>query len=150
MSEFFVNGRKVSAKGAERKPLLWFLRKDLNLAGTKYSCGKGVCGTCTVHVDGAPVRSCVLPVSEVVGSRVTTIEGMSGKLARDLQTAWIEEQAVQCGYCHPGQIMQAAALLAQNAKPSREEIVDHMNGVLCRCGTYQRIINAIERVANGS
>jgi isoquinoline 1-oxidoreductase alpha subunit len=128
-------------------PLLWALRDYLGLSGTKYGCGIAQCGACTVHVNGQPVRSCVTPVSAVAGRRVTTIEGLSEKGDHPLQKAWIAEQVPQCGYCQSGQIMQAAALLAKNPRPTREQIVVHMDGNLCRCGTYGRIVRAIERAA---
>ena len=130
-------------------PLLWVLRDVLGLTGTKYSCGIGQCGSCTVHVNGEATRSCSTPVSAVEGKKVTTIEGLSPDGSHPIQKAWIEEQVAQCGYCQPGQIMTAAALLARNPKPSDAEIVKAMSGVLCRCGTYQRIIKAVQRAANG-
>ncbi len=128
-------------------PLLWVLRDVLNLTGTKFGCGVAACGACTVHVDGNPIRSCITPVSLVGGRSITTIEGLSPDGSHPLQKAWIAEQVPQCGYCQSGQIMQAAALLARNKNPSRAEIVDHMDGNLCRCGTYLRIISAIQRAA---
>ena len=130
-------------------PLLWVLRDVLSLTGTKYSCGTGQCGSCTVHIDGDAMRSCITAVSAVVGKKVTTIEGLSPDGSHPVQKAWIEEQVAQCGYCQPGQIMTAAALLARNPKPSRAEIVKAMSGGLCRCGTYQRIIKAVQRAAEG-
>ena len=130
-------------------PLLWVLRDILGLTGTKYSCGIGQCGNCTVHVDGEATRSCMTPVSAVAGKKITTIEGLSLDGTHPVQKAWIEAQVAQCGYCQPGQIMTAAALLAHNPKPSDEEIVKAMAGVLCRCGTYQRIIQAVRRAAQG-
>ncbi len=130
-------------------PLLWVLRDILSLTGTKYSCGIGQCGSCTVHVDGEATRSCVTPVSAVVGKKVTTIEGLSPDGRHPVQKAWIEEQVAQCGYCQPGQIMTVAALLAHNPKPGDDEIVKAMSGVLCRCGTYQRILKAVRRAAQG-
>jgi len=126
---------------------LWVLRDTLGLTGTKYGCGIAQCGACTVHVNGEPVRSCSTPVSAAEGKRVTTIEGLSPDASHPLQKAWVAEQVPQCGYCQSGQIMQAAALLAKNANPSRAEIVKHMNGNICRCGTYHRIAAAIERAA---
>ncbi len=130
-------------------PLLWVLRDMVGLTGTKYSCGIGQCGNCTVHVDGQATRSCMTPVSTVAGKKITTIEGLSPDGNHPIQKAWIEVQVAQCGYCQPGQIMTAAALLAHNPKPSDEEIVKAMSGVLCRCGTYQRIIQAVRRAAQG-
>ena len=142
-----INGDAVTSDAAPETKLLWVLREHLKLTGTKYGCGSGVCGACTVHVDGQPVRSCLLPLSAVAGKSVKTIEGLSVDASHPLQRAWIKEQVPQCGYCQSGQIMQAAALLANNPSPTRVEIVDYMDGVLCRCGTYGRIIRAIERAA---
>ncbi len=130
-------------------PLLWVLRDVLGLTGTKYSCGIGECGSCTVHIDGEAARSCSTPVSEVAGKKVTTIEGLSPDGSHPVQQAWIAEQVAQCGYCQPGQIMTAAALLAHNPRPGQEDIVKAMSGVLCRCGTYQRILKAVQRAAAG-
>jgi len=142
-----INGKSYTVDVSPDTPLLWVLRDDLDLTGTKYGCGKALCGSCTVHVNDAPVRSCVMPVSAVAGSRITTIEGLSADGSHPLQTAWQEEDVPQCGYCQPGQIMTAAALLAQNKQPSDEDIDAAMSGVLCRCGTYQRIRRAIHRAA---
>jgi isoquinoline 1-oxidoreductase subunit alpha len=142
-----VNGKAVSADVPDDMPLLWVLRDALNMTGTKFGCGMAQCGACTVHVDGQPVRSCVTPASSVAGKKVTTIEGLSPNGEHALQKAWIIEQAPQCGYCQSGQIMQAAALLAKNKSPSRAEIVEHMAGNICRCGTYNQIVAAIERAA---
>jgi isoquinoline 1-oxidoreductase alpha subunit len=147
MTPVTVNGRAVDFDVPADTPLLWALRDYLGLSGTKYGCGIAQCGACTVHVNGQPVRSCVTPVSAVAGRRVTTIEGLSEKGDHPLQKAWIAEQVPQCGYCQSGQIMQAAALLAKNPRPTREQIVVHMDGNLCRCGTYGRIVRAIERAA---
>ena len=144
---FDVNGEQISTTAQPDTMLVWVLREHLKLTGTKYGCGSGHCGSCTVHVDGAAVRSCVLPVSAVSGKSVTTIEGLSDDSSHPLQKAWVKEQVPQCGYCQSGQIMQAATLLAKNDSPSREEIVTHMDGNLCRCGTYSRIIRAIERAS---
>ncbi|MDH5323584.1 MAG: (2Fe-2S)-binding protein, partial [Gammaproteobacteria bacterium] len=127
--------------------LLWALRDQLGLTGTKYGCGGGYCGACTVHLDGNAVRSCRTPLSVAAGKDITTIEGLSADRSHPLQTAWIAEQVPQCGYCQSGQIMQAATLLARNPDPTRDDIVRHMNGVICRCGTYTRIIAAIQRAA---
>lgn len=146
-TKFKLNGKSVNVDTAEDATLLWTIREDLKLTGTKYACGISQCGSCTVHVDGRAVRACVTPLSSVAGKSVTTIEGLAGKQLHALQEAWIAEQVPQCGYCQSGQIMQAATLLAENPNPSREEIVKHMNGILCRCGTYLRIIKAIERAA---
>lgn len=142
-----INGKPYTVDVSPDTPLLWVLRDDLGLTGTKYGCGKALCGSCTVHVNDAPVRSCVMPVSAVAGSRITTIEGLSADGSHPLQMAWREEDVPQCGYCQPGQIMTAAALLAQNRQPSDEDIDAAMSGVLCRCGTYQRIRRAIHRAA---
>ena len=147
---FVINGRQASVDVAPDTPLLWVIREHLKLAGTKYGCGSGLCGACTVHVDGKAVRSCQLTASEAQGKRVTTIEGLSPNADHPLQRAWIAEQVPQCGYCQSGQIMQAADLLASNKKPSREQIVAHMDGNICRCGTYPRIVRAIQRAARGA
>jgi isoquinoline 1-oxidoreductase subunit alpha len=146
-TNFTINGRSVSVEQPADTPLLWVIREELKLTGTKYGCGAGLCGACTVHVDGEAVRSCMTAIQEVVGREVTTIEGLSADGDHPLQKAWIAEQVPQCGYCQSGQIMQAASLLAKSPKPSREEIVEEMNGNICRCGTYQRIVRAIERAA---
>jgi isoquinoline 1-oxidoreductase subunit alpha len=130
-------------------PLLWVLRDALGLTGTKYSCGIGLCGACTVHLDGEAQRSCMVPVSQAGGQTITTIEGLSASGDHPLQRAWIEENVVQCGYCQPGQIMAAAALLARSPQPGDAEIDQAMARNLCRCGTYQRIRRAIHRVARG-
>jgi isoquinoline 1-oxidoreductase alpha subunit len=148
MIEFELNGNPVSVAADADTPLLWALRDHLGLAGTKYGCGAGLCGACTVHVDDRAVKSCVVSLSQAAGSRVTTIEGLSSNRTHPLQKAWIAEQVPQCGYCQSGQIMQAAELLASNPNPTRDEIVRHMNGVICRCGTYTRIIAAIKRAAS--
>jgi isoquinoline 1-oxidoreductase alpha subunit len=146
-----VNGKSQQIEAEESTPLLWVLREHLGLTGTKYGCGIAMCGACTVHVDGNPTRSCVTPVSAVQGKRITTIEGLAPAADHPLQKAWIAEQVPQCGYCQSGQIMQAAALLQKVKQPSREEIVRHMDGNLCRCGTYNGIVRAIERaVKEGS
>ena len=142
-----INGEQHTVDVADDTPLLWVLRERIGLTGTKYGCGIAQCGACTVHLDGAAVRSCVLPVGAVQEKEITTIEGLSEDNSHPLQQAWIEEQVPQCGYCQSGQIMQAATLLSANSEPSREEIVQHMNGNICRCGTYNRIIRAIERAA---
>jgi aerobic-type carbon monoxide dehydrogenase small subunit (CoxS/CutS family) len=128
-------------------PLLWALRDLLNMTGTKYGCGIGMCGACTVHLDGQAVRSCQTPVTSVGSRKVTTIEGLSGDGSHPLQRAWIAEQVPQCGYCQSGQIMQAAALMAKTPHPTREQIDQAMTGNICRCATYQRIRRAIERAA---
>ena len=147
MVAFNVNGRRVSVDSEPDTPLLWAIRDHLELTGTKFGCGAGLCGACTVHVDGKAVRSCQTALSEVDGATVTTIEGLSPDSSHPLQKAWIAEQVPQCGYCQSGQIMKAAELLAKNGSPSRDQIVAHMNGNICRCGTYTRIIAAIQRAA---
>ncbi|MCH6235012.1 (2Fe-2S)-binding protein [Cognataquiflexum rubidum] len=144
---FILNGKPVQVTAEEDANLLWTLRERLKLTGTKFGCGVSLCGSCIVHIDGKPVKSCITPLSQAVGKKVTTIEGLSDDKSHPLQVAWIEEQVPQCGYCQSGQIMQAAALLAENPNPNREEIIKHMNGVLCRCGTYLRILKAIEKTA---
>jgi isoquinoline 1-oxidoreductase alpha subunit len=147
MVEFEVNGTPVHVDAHGDTALLWGLRDHLGLTGTKYGCGGGYCGSCTVHLNGRAVRSCLTPLSAVAGGRVTTIEGLSPDRSHPLQKAWIAEQVPQCGYCQSGQIMQAATLLERNSQPTREDIVRHMNGIICRCGTYTRIIAAIQRAA---
>jgi isoquinoline 1-oxidoreductase alpha subunit len=142
-----VNGKTAQVDVDPATPLLWVIREHLKLTGTKFGCGIAQCGACTVNVDGEATRSCVTPVAAVAGKSVTTIEGLSPDGNHKLQKAWVAEQVPQCGYCQSGQIMQAATLLAKNGKPSREEIVRHMDGNICRCGTYQRIVMAIQRAA---
>jgi len=142
--EFELNGSKTKLDPQPVTALLWVLREHLKLTGTKFGCGSGLCGACTVHLDGHPIRACITPVSAVAGKSVTTIEGLSKNRSHPLQKAWIEAQVPQCGYCQSGQIMQAAALLESNKNPSRDEIVAYMNGNICRCGTYLRIIRAIK------
>jgi len=144
-----VNGSLKKVSVAPETPLLWVLRDTLAMTGTKFGCGAGLCGACTVHVDGAAVRSCSTPVSQVVGKSVTTIEGLDANGQHPLQQAWIAEEVPQCGYCQPGQIMAAAALLAKTPHPSDDEITSGMKGNLCRCGTYERIRKAIHRAAGG-
>lgn len=147
MLEFTLNGNTVTIDVEMDTPLLWVLRDHLKLTGTKFGCGKGLCGACTVHLDGAAMRSCSLPVSFVAGKQVMTIEGLSDNGQHPLQQAWVAENAPQCGYCQSGQIMSAAALLANNTAPSDEDINRAMSGNLCRCGTYPRIRKAIHRAA---
>ena len=142
--EFELNRSKTKLDPQPETALLWVLREHLKLTGTKFGCGSGLCGACTVHLNGQPIRTCITPVSAVAGKSVTTIEGLSKNRSHPLQKAWIEAQVPQCGYCQSGQIMQAAALLESNKNPSREEIVAYMNGNICRCGTYLRIIRAIK------
>jgi len=144
---FAINGKPVSVDADPDTPLLWIVREHLKLTGTKFGCGAGLCGACTVHLDGKAVRSCQTQMSEVANKKITTIEGLSPNSSHPLQKAWIAEQVPQCGYCQSGQIMQAAALLAKTKTPTREQIVEHMNGNICRCGTYQRIVRAIEHAA---
>ena len=145
-----INNSPHDIEIASDTPLLWVLRDKLNLIGTKYGCGMGVCGACTVHLDGVAVRSCQTPVSSVGRRKITTIEGLSPDNTHPVQLAWIAEQAPQCGYCQPGQVMSAAALLAKTPRPTDEQIDDAMVGNLCRCGMYQRIRRAIHRAAQGA
>ncbi|MGF6229918.1 isoquinoline 1-oxidoreductase alpha subunit [Inquilinus ginsengisoli] len=147
MTAFTINGRAVDVAVGLDTPLLWVIREHLKLTGTKFGCGIAQCGACTVHIDGAPARSCITQLQDVAGRAVTTIEGLSPDAGHPLQKAWIAEQVPQCGYCQSGQIMQAAALLKDNPSPSRDQIVEHMDGNICRCGTYVRIISAIQRAA---
>jgi len=147
MIKFVVNGREAWSEQPADTPLLWVVRDELGLTGTKFGCGMAQCGACTIHVNGQPTRSCVTPISSVQGKRITTIEGLSAAADHPLQKAWIAEQVPQCGYCQSGQIMTAAALLEKNRKPTREQIVEHMKGNLCRCGTYNHIVAAIQRAA---
>ena len=142
-----VNGSARSFDGDADMPLLWYLRDVLQITGTKFGCGQALCGACTVHLDGAAVRACVTPMKAVAGRSVTTIEGLDAKGQHPLQVAWRELGVPQCGYCQSGQIMQAAALLKQNAKPSDADIDAAMTGNICRCGTYTRIKAAIKRAA---
>lgn len=144
-----VNGSEHKVKVPPETPLLWVLRDTLQMTGTKFGCGAGLCGACTVHLEGAAVRSCSTPVSQAVGKNITTIEGLAGNGLHPLQQAWIAEQVPQCGYCQTGQIMAAAALLARTPQPSDEQITQAMSGNICRCGTYDRIRKAIHRVAAG-
>ena len=142
-----VNGKTATVEAEPDTPLLWVVREHMKLTGTKFGCGSGLCGACTVHIDGKAMRSCQIAVSKVVGRQVTTIEGLSPNGTHALQKAFVAEQVPQCGYCQSGQIMQAAALLTKNKKPTRQQIVEHMDGNLCRCGTYPRIVRAIQRAA---
>ena len=142
-----VNGTPRSVEVGPDTPLLWVLRDTLGLTGTKFGCGEGLCGACTVHLDGEPVRSCQTSAQQAAGRRVTTIEGLSTGAEHPLQRAWLEEEVVQCGYCQSGQLMAAAALVARTPHPSDAEIAAAMQGILCRCGTYNRIRRAIRRVA---
>jgi isoquinoline 1-oxidoreductase subunit alpha len=139
-----VNGQNRKIEADADTPMLWVLRDNLNLVGTKYGCGMAQCGACTIHVDGAAVRSCVLPIANVGNKKITTIEGLSEDGTHPLQKAWIEHDVPQCGYCQAGQIMNAAAFLKKNPKPTDEEIIENMNGNICRCGTYTRIKAAVK------
>ena len=147
MTSFVLNDRPVSVEADPKTPLLWVIRDVFGLTGTKFGCGGGFCGACTVHINGRAQRSCQTAVSAVDGAKVVTIEGLSHDASHPLQKAWVVEEVPQCGYCQSGQIMKAAELLAGNSKPTREQIVEHMDGNICRCGTYLRIIRAIERAA---
>ena len=147
MPTLHVNGKSLSVNAEPDTPLLWVLRGELKLTGTKFGCGMALCGACTVHVDGAPVRSCVTPLSAVGAGRVTTIEGLQGREAVAVREAWAEIDVVQCGYCQSGQVMSACALLAKTPRPTDAEIDQAMAGNLCRCGTYPRIRAAIHWAA---
>jgi len=143
-----VNGKSVEFDGDESTPLLWVLRDYLDITTPKFGCGAGLCGACTVHLDGEAVRSCSLPVSAIAGKKVTTLEGLPESLAKPIQDAWVAESVPQCGYCQCGQMMSAAALLSKNAKPTDAQITEAMDGNICRCGTYSRIKKAIVRAGN--
>ncbi|WP_375594745.1 (2Fe-2S)-binding protein [Algihabitans albus] len=147
MTQFLVNGESVESEAAPETALLWVLREHLGLTGTKFGCGAGMCGACTVHVDGQPSFSCLTQLADVAGREVTTIEGLSENGDHPLQRAWVAEQVPQCGYCQSGQIMQAAALLATTPNAEEAEIREAMSGNLCRCGTYNRIVRAVQRAA---
>ena len=147
MLRFSVNGKSVNVDVDPSTPLLWVIRENLGLTGTKYGCGMAQCGACTVHLDGEAIRSCVAPVSRAAGKKVTTIEGLSEALTHPLQQAWIEEDVHQCGYCQSGQLMSAAVLLREKPKPTDEDIDQAMTGNICRCGTYPRIRKAVHRAA---
>ncbi|MCX6613689.1 MAG: (2Fe-2S)-binding protein [Acidobacteria bacterium] len=142
-----LNGKPVSVEVPANMPLLWVLRDELEMCGTKFGCGAGQCGACTVHQDGVPIRSCLTPVSSVAGKKITTIEGLSPEGAHALQKAWMEMDVPQCGYCQAGQLMTAAALLAKNSNPTDAEIENALDGNLCRCGTYTRIKKAVHLAA---
>jgi isoquinoline 1-oxidoreductase alpha subunit len=155
MVQLTLNNKKVSVKATPDTPLLWVIREELNLTGTKFGCGIAQCGACTVHLDGEPVRSCSLPVGSVAGRKITTIEGvMQTRTGKALETAWNQEQTPQCGYCQSGQIMSAASLLQKNkSQLSRTEILQALSGNLCRCGTYNQIASAVssaQKTLNGS
>ncbi len=143
-----VNQQERTYDGDPNMPLMWYLRDDLALTGTKFGCGVGLCGACTVHVDGKAVRSCATTMKDVAGHKVTTIEGLSPDGNHPVQKAWRAQNVPQCGYCQPGQIMQAAGLLNEKANPSDEEIYSTMSGNICRCGCYQRIFAAVRQAAN--
>jgi aerobic-type carbon monoxide dehydrogenase small subunit (CoxS/CutS family) len=147
MIPILVNGKKHEVEVDSDTPLLWVLRENLRMTGTKFGCGIAQCGACTVHLDGQPIRSCVTPVAAAKGKKITTIEGLSADGSHPLQKAWIAEEVPQCGYCQSGQIMSAAALLATKPKPTDADIDSAMSGNICRCGTYQRIRRAIHRAA---
>lgn len=142
-----LNGKEQTLNVDPNTPLLWVIRDELQLTGTKYGCGMAQCGACTVYVDGAPQRSCVLPVSAVDGKKVTTIEGLEGKVAKAVQDSWVKFGVPQCGYCQSGQVMAATALLQKKKSPSEKDIDDAMNGNICRCGTYSKIRAAIQDAA---
>jgi len=150
MTALTINGKTVNVDTDLQTPLLWILREKLGLTGTKFGCGVASCGACTVHLDGQAIYACQTPLAAVVGKAVTTIEGLSPTGDHALQRAWIAEQVPQCGYCQSGQIMRAAALLSAISRPTRGQIVNTMSANLCRCGTYPRIVRAIERAAKGA
>ena len=147
MVAFMINGKSTKVDAPDDTPLLWVIREHLKLTGTKFGCGAGLCGACTIHVEGKAVRSCQTELGQVAGKAINTIEGLSATGEHKLQKAWVAEQVPQCGYCQSGQIMQAAELLSTNPKPTRAQIVEHMNGNICRCGTYGRIVKAIQRAS---
>jgi isoquinoline 1-oxidoreductase alpha subunit len=146
-TSFRINGRAVASDAPPDTPLLWVIREQLKLTGTKFGCGAGLCGACMVHIDGGRAFSCQTQLSDVADKTVTTIEGLSANASHPVQKAWLAERVPQCGYCQSGQIMSAADLLKQNPHPTRDEILDHMSTNICRCGTYPRIVRAIERAA---
>jgi isoquinoline 1-oxidoreductase alpha subunit len=147
MYELKINGRTYRISAYEDEPLLWVIRERLRLTGTKFGCGMGVCGSCTVLIDGEAVRSCLVPVSSVAGKEILTIEGIPEN--HPLKKAWIEEQVPQCGYCQSGQIMEAYALLLENPRPTKKQVIERMSSHLCRCGTYNRIVKAILKASGG-
>ena len=149
MATLLINGKSRTVDADPDTPLLWVIRERLQMTGTKFGCGAAQCGACTVHLDGAPVRSCQTTVAQAAGKKITTIEGLHPEGRHPVQVAWIAEQVPQCGYCQSGQIMAAAALLARNPNPSDAQIVDAMSGNICRCATYPRIKRAIKRAAQG-
>ncbi len=147
MYELKINGRTYRVSAYEDEPLLWVIRERLRLTGTKFGCGMGVCGSCTVLIDGKAARSCLVPVSSVAGKEILTIEGIPEN--HPLKKAWIEEQVPQCGYCQSGQIMEAYALLLENPRPTKKQVIERMSSHLCRCGTYNRIVKAILKASGG-
>ncbi len=149
MIEFELNGTATSSSSEPDTPLLWVVRDELKLKGTKFGCGIAMCGACTLHIDGVATRSCITPVSAIAGKSVTTIEGLESDVGKALQQAWVDEQVPQCGYCQSGQIMQASSFLARTPNPTDEQITTAMNGNLCRCMTYTRIRKAIRTAAGG-
>src|SRR2546426_34426 len=151
MIQLEINGKRQSVDVPGETPLLWTLRDEMGLTGTKFGCGMALCGACTVHVDGQPIRSCVTPVAAAVGKKITTIEAIGGTpTGKKVQQAWLDLEVVQCGYCQSGQIMSASALIAKNAHPSDADIDAAMSGNICRCGTYPRIRAAIKQAAKGA
>jgi isoquinoline 1-oxidoreductase alpha subunit len=149
-TSFSINGKAATTSAPPRTPLLWVIREELKLTGTKFGCGAGLCGACTVHIDGKRAFSCQTHISEVAGRAITTIEGLSPDSSHPVQKAWLAENVPQCGYCQSGQIMSAADLLKRVPKPTHAQIVEHMSTNICRCGTYPRIVRAIERAAQGA
>jgi isoquinoline 1-oxidoreductase alpha subunit len=147
MAQLTINGQSYFADAPPDTPLLWVIREDLRLTGTKYGCGHGLCGSCTVHINGEARRSCQIRLGDVEGALITTIEGLDPANAHPVQLAWIEHQVPQCGYCQSGQIMQAAAFLAHNPTPTDQEVIQAMDGNLCRCAAYARIVGAVQRAA---
>ncbi|MGF1622645.1 MAG: (2Fe-2S)-binding protein [Rhodomicrobiaceae bacterium] len=145
-----VNGAEKTFEGDQGMPVLWYVRDELGLNGTKYGCGTGLCGACTVHVDGVAVRGCITSMQDVAGKSVTTIEGLSEDGNHPVQLAWREQNVPQCGFCQTGQIMQAASLLSENPNPTDQEILNNMSGNICRCGCYQRIVTAVRQAATGA
>jgi len=147
MANLNINGKSVEVDAAPDTPLLWALRDHLAMTGTKFGCGAALCGACTVHVEGAPTRTCVTPISAVMGKKITTIEGLNGRVAEAVQASWDKIQVPQCGYCQSGQVMAATALLTKTPNPTDAQIDDAMNGNICRCGTYGRVRTAIKEAA---
>ena len=144
-----INGKRHDLDVSGDMPLLWVLRENVGLTGTKFGCGLGQCGACTVHIDGVATRSCITTAQSAAGKKITTIEGLSPNASHPLQQAWVAEQVPQCGYCQSGQIMRAAGLLKENPNPSRQQIMEYMQSNICRCGTYVRIVAAVQRAAKG-